>query len=86
VCTGQVYLPTIIFVTGVPELRANAFLYLVLYNLMFIVPLIVIFVLVYLGTTYLQLAGFMRRHVALVKALTAVLFTSLGGWLLSTML
>jgi len=85
ICTGQVYLPTIIFVTGVPELRANAFVYLVLYNLMFIVPLVVIFLLVYYGTTSLQLAGFIRRHAALVKALTVVLFASLGGWLLFTM-
>ena len=85
-CTGQVYLPTIIFVTGVPELRANAFLYLVLYNLMFIVPLVVIFLLVYYGTTSLQLAGFMRRHAALVKAVTVVFFASLGSWLLFTML
>jgi cytochrome c biogenesis protein CcdA/glutaredoxin len=85
-CTGQVYLPTIIFVTGVPELRANAFLYLVLYNLMFIVPLVVIFLLVYYGTTSLELTGFMRRHAALVKAVTVVFFASLGSWLLFTML
>jgi cytochrome c biogenesis protein CcdA/thiol-disulfide isomerase/thioredoxin len=85
-CTGQVYLPTIIFVTGVPELRANALLYLVLYNLMFIVPLVVIFLLVYYGTTSLQLAGFMRRHAALVKAVTVVFFAGLGCWLLFTML
>jgi glutaredoxin len=85
-CTGQVYLPTIIFVTGVPELRANAFLYLVLYNLMFIVPLVVIFLLVYYGTTSLQLAGFMRRHAAVVKAVTLIFFASLGSWLLLTML
>jgi hypothetical protein len=84
-CTGQVYLPTIIFVTGVPELRANAFLYLVLYNVMFIVPLVIIFLLVYYGTTSFQLAGFMRRHLVLVKVLTVVFFAGLGCWLLLTM-
>ncbi len=85
-CTGQVYLPTIIFVTGVPELRANAFLYLVLYNVMFILPLVVIFVLVYYGTTSKQLTGFFRGNAAWVKALTAILFGALGSWLLFTML
>jgi glutaredoxin len=84
-CTGQVYLPTIIFVTGVPELRVNAFLYLVLYNLMFIVPLVVIFVLVYYGTTSVELAGFMRRHAGAVKLMTVLFFTTLGGWLLLAM-
>ena len=53
---------------------------------MFIVPLVVIFFLVYYGTTSWQLAGLMRRHVALVKTVTVVFFASLGSWLLFTML
>ncbi len=85
-CTGQAYLPTIIFVSGVPELRVNAIGYLILYNLMFILPLVVIFLLVFYGTTSLQLAGFMRRNAALVKLLTVILFAALGGWLLFTMI
>jgi glutaredoxin len=85
-CTGQVYLPTIIFVSGVPELRINALFYLVVYNLMFILPLVVVFVLVYYGTTSKQLTGFFRSRAAWVKALTAILFGALGSWLLFTML
>jgi hypothetical protein len=42
-CTGQVYLPTILFVTKVPSLRGSAISYLLLYNLMFIIPLLTIF-------------------------------------------
>jgi thiol-disulfide isomerase/thioredoxin len=85
VCTGQVYLPTIIFVTGVPELRINAVGYLILYNLMFIVPLAIIFLLVFYGTTSLQLTKFLRRNVALVKLLTVILFFAMGTWLLVSM-
>ena len=85
-CTGQAYLPTIIFVAGIPELRINAVGYLVLYNLMFVVPLVIIFLLVFYGTTSLDLARFLRRNVALVKLLTAVLFFALGSWLLITMI
>lgn len=85
-CTGQVYLPTIIFVTGVPELRVNAMLYLALYNLMFIVPLMVIFVLAYYGTTSLQLTLFLRRNTGIVKVLTAIFFAALGIWLLVAMI
>lgn len=85
-CTGQVYLPTIIFVTGVPELRINAIGYLILYNLMFILPLVIIFLLVFYGTTSKQLTGFFQRNAALVKLLTAILFAALGGWLLFTMI
>ncbi len=81
VCTGQVYLPTIVFVLGVPELAAHGFLYLVLYNLMFVTPLVVVFLLAYFGTSSQQLGAFMNRHLALVKGLTAVLFFGLALWL-----
>ena len=81
-CTGQVYLPTIIFVMGVPELRVRAFLYLLLYNLMFILPLVVIFVLAYRGTTSRQLTGFLQARASAVKLAMSVLFFALAGWLL----
>jgi len=81
-CTGQVYLPTIVFVLGVPGLRTRATLALVLYNLMFVLPLVVVFLLVYWGTTSQQLIAWMRRHAASVKLATAALFLLLGGWLI----
>ncbi len=84
-CTGQVYLPTIIFVLGVPGLQARAASYLVLYNLMFILPLVVVFVLTYLGTTSDQLGRFINRHAAAVKLATAGLFLLLAGWLVVTL-
>ncbi len=77
-CTGQVYLPTILFVLDVPDLRAQAGLYLVLYNLMFVLPLIVIFVLAYLGTGSEQLGHFVNRHAATIKLLTALVFLLLA--------
>jgi cytochrome c biogenesis protein CcdA len=80
-CTGQVYLPTIVFVLGVPGLRTRATLALLLYNLMFILPLVVVFLLVYLGTTSQQLLAWMKRHAASVKLATGVLFLVLSGWL-----
>jgi len=85
-CTGQVYLPTILFVLGVPELQAQAGLYLVLYNLMFILPLVVVFVLVYFGTTSQQLSMLIHRHMAKVKLATAGLFLLLAAWMIVTLL
>ncbi len=81
-CTGQVYLPTIIFVSSIPELRLQAILYLVIYNLLFIMPLVVIFVLVYFGTTSKDLTKFLQERAALVKFLMAFVFIALGSWLL----
>ncbi len=80
-CTGQVYLPTIIFVTSVPELRVRAVLYLVLYNLLFVLPLIVVFIMAYYGTTSKELTRFLQRNAATVKLGMVLLFASLAVWL-----
>ena len=73
-CTGQVYLPTIIYAMGVSELKANAYAYLVLYNLMFIVPLVAVFLLAYGGTTALGLSDILTKNMARIKLLTSMLF------------
>jgi len=80
-CTGQVYLPTIIFVSSMPELRLRAIFYLVVYNLLFILPLVVVFILAYFGTTSKQLTGFLKKHAAAVKIGLGVIFFALGVWL-----
>jgi len=82
-CTGQVYLPTIIFVMGMPEMQGQAFLYLLLYNLAFILPLVVVFGLAYFGTTSEQLGIFINRRTATIKLGTVLLFLVLAGWLLT---
>lgn len=82
-CTGQVYLPTIIFVMGMPDMQGQAFLYLLLYNLAFILPLVVVFGLTYFGTTSEQLGIFIGRRTATIKLGTALLFLVLTGWLLT---
>jgi cytochrome c biogenesis protein CcdA len=84
-CTGQVYLPTIMFVLSVPEMAAQAFLYLVLYCLAFILPLVVVFLASYFGTTSRQLGLFVTRHTAAVKALTGAVFVGLALWMTWTL-
>lgn len=82
VCTGQVYLPTLTFVAGLEGLRAGAMAYLLLYNVMFIVPLLVVFGCVYWGTTSMQLGGVLQRHLVSVKVGISVLLFGLGTWLI----
>ena len=82
VCTGQVYLPTITFVLKSTTLKLEALGYLLLYNIMFIAPLIVIFVLALLGTTSQQFGNFLKKHLGLIKILMAILFFGLGAYLL----
>ncbi|MBI9048673.1 MAG: hypothetical protein JEZ00_04610 [Anaerolineaceae bacterium] len=81
-CTGQIYLPTIIFVSSIPELKLQAFFYLLLYNLLFITPLIVVFVMAYYGTTSKDLTNFMQKKAAKVKLGMVFLFLALGSWMI----
>jgi len=82
VCTGQVYLPTITFVLKTTHLRLQAFGLLLLYNLMFIVPLLIIFLFALLGVTSGEFAKFLKRHMGSIKILMALLFFGLGIFLL----
>jgi len=77
-CTGQVYLPTIIFVTSISELRINAFFYLLLYNFAFIIPLLSVFGLFYAGVNQRRFALFLQKKGALIKLLTSAFFFLLG--------
>ena len=70
----------------IPELRGRAIFSLVLYNLMFIIPLIVVFILAFYGTTSRQLTEFLRKHAAAVKLGMAALFIALAAWLVRSLL
>ncbi|MDD5691989.1 MAG: hypothetical protein PHP10_02295 [Candidatus Omnitrophica bacterium] len=82
VCTGQVYLPTIAFVLKASPLKLQALGYLLLYNIMFIIPLLVVFVLALTGTTSSQFSSFLKKHLGLIKIFMAVLFFGLGIFLI----
>jgi cytochrome c biogenesis protein CcdA len=73
-CTGQVYLPMIIYMLKTSANRAGALGYLVLYNLAFILPLLVVFGLASYGLTSTRLTEWMKKHAAAVKFGTALLF------------
>jgi cytochrome c biogenesis protein CcdA len=81
VCTGQVYLPTIGYIMSIPELRVHAFLNLILYNIMFIIPLVGVFVAAFFGVTSERMALATKKRTGTVKLLTAILFIGLGVFL-----
>ncbi len=81
-CTSQVYLPTLLFVTHIPSLRGSSVFYLVLYNLVYILPLLVIFSIVYWGVTSEQLSFFLQRRASTIKLLTSFFFFALAGILI----
>jgi cytochrome c biogenesis protein CcdA len=78
VCTGQVYLPTIGYIMTLPKLRLHAFSYLIFYNVMFIIPLVGIFVAAFFGVTSERMTLVTKKHTGTVKLLTGILFIGLG--------
>ena len=78
VCTGQLYLPTITFILKTQAFKLKAFTYLLIYNIMFIIPLVIIFLLALFGVTSQQFAQFIRKHMVSIKLLMAAVFISLG--------
>lgn len=88
VCTGQLYVPTITFVlkfvSGETSLRLRALAYLLLYNLMFIVPLVLVLLLALLGATQQGFSRFIKAHLPAVKLSMAILFFALGVFILVT--
>jgi glutaredoxin len=83
-CTGQIYLPTLIFISNVPELRSSALLYLLIYNLMFVVPLIIVFLFTYWGTSSQQWAELTKKNFGKMKLLMTFLFFGLAILLIVT--
>jgi len=82
VCTGQTYIPTITFILKTTSLKLQAIGYLLLYNFMFIAPLLIIFVLALIGVTSGQFSKFLKNNLLLIKILMAFLFFGLGIFLI----
>lgn len=79
VCTGQVYVPTLVYLIKVRQETGMAWGYLVLYNAMFLVPLLVAFALAWGGVETSRFLRFSRTNVAIAKLLLALLFLALAA-------
>jgi cytochrome c biogenesis protein CcdA len=74
-CTGQVYAP---IVYQIQQGRAGAIAWLVLYNLAFILPLTLIFLLTWAGLRSEHLLAFQKKHTRAVKFALGLLFCALA--------
>ncbi|MBR5609463.1 MAG: hypothetical protein IKW63_04330 [Elusimicrobiaceae bacterium] len=77
VCTGQVYVPTVVLIMQDPAFRVRAVAYLLIYNLMFVVPLIAVFVLALAGCESKGFNDFLKKHLGLTKILLCLVFLGL---------
>lgn len=79
-CTGQVYLPTIVY--AMKSGADMALWFLAVYNLAFILPLVVIFMLAWRGMRSDALVEFQQNHTSKVKFALGLLFFALFAALL----
>ena len=82
VCTGQIYLPTLVLMNRLGT-TSKTLLALLAYNLAFIWPLVLVTVLAAAGVSTQSLAGWARNHVVSSKAAMSVLFFLLGALMLA---
>lgn len=86
VCTGQVYLPTIVVILKeVNQHFWRATEFLLFYNLMFILPLVLVFVLTLCGKESATFNEWLKKHLGLTKFLLCCVFLGLLILLLATM-
>ena len=75
-------LPTIAYVLKTTPLKLQAFLYLIVYNIMFILPLLAIFAMALFGVSSNTFSLLLKKRLPLIKALMAIFFFSLGALLI----
>ena len=77
-CTGQTYLPTVLFIVNTQGVQIKAIMMLMFYNLAFIVPLIIVFMLFFTGVTDKQLSVWLKKHAGKIKLATGIIFISMA--------
>jgi hypothetical protein len=82
VCTGQLYVPTLVYVIQGGHSGAKALSYLLLYNAMFITPLVLVFILTYFGLRTRTLLNWSKMNVPASKTLLGVVFLLLAATVL----
>lgn len=74
-CTGQIYLPTISYVLSAGNTVGIGWLYLVLYNLAFILPLIVVCLAIYKGKETIDVSQVLVNKLHIIKLVGAGFYT-----------
>ncbi len=78
-CTGQIYLTTILYVLhSQTVLNVRAFLYFIEYNAAFITPLLIISFLIFKGKEVFDVSEFIRSKMHYIKLINIIIFIALG--------
>lgn len=80
-CTGQVYLPTIVYIVSLPGYRASGLVYLIVYNICFILPLVAIFAVAYVSASAAGIKKYVECNLKFAKLLLFIFFLILAVYM-----
>ncbi|MEA3402424.1 MAG: hypothetical protein U9R79_14395 [Armatimonadota bacterium] len=86
VCTGQIYLPTLVYVSSTQGLSSRATPLLLLYVTMFTLPVVALSIAVWRGATSERIRRWARQHAAASKLALTVVFAILTAALVASSL
>jgi len=81
ICTGQFYVPTLVYLSRQAAVGRQALGWLTLYNVMFVIPHVLVFAAAYCGITNNRLLAWSRANAVWSKALLGTGFAALAGLL-----
>ncbi|MBU4365664.1 MAG: hypothetical protein KKF10_00870 [Verrucomicrobia bacterium] len=79
ICTGQFYVPTLVYLSRQAAVGRQALGLLTLYNVMFVIPHVVVFAAAYRGITNERLLAWSRANAVWSKVLLGLGFAALAG-------
>ncbi len=82
VCTGQSYVPVLMYMLKNDHSDGSAWFYLITYNLLFVLPLTVVFICFHRGMQLKALIDWSKQNLVVVKILLGVFFTAMAALLL----
>lgn len=77
-CTGQVYVPALIYMVSLSATRATGVGWLLLYDLMFVTPILVLLAVILRGTSMQRLRDLAERQAGRTKLFMAIFFLLCG--------
>ncbi|MCD6360032.1 MAG: hypothetical protein J7M38_04145, partial [Armatimonadetes bacterium] len=82
-CTGQIYLPTLLYISSTETLRSRALGLLLIYVSLFTLPIVVLAVAAWAGVTSERITEWGRRNTATAKLALALVFLLLSVYLVA---
>lgn len=85
-CTGQIYVATLFYVFSKESFTSNMVIYLLFYNLMLILPLLVFTFLIYKGKKLFKISLALSKRLKEIKLATSIFFALVSMYILASIL